>query len=339
VKLSQRTLGLLAAATTIVAAFFWFWPPRTSSGADLLPATTPVFVQIPNVTATTARWAQTQAAAVVAKLREGAAAQGAGGLMTKRWGSLFDAIVRGAADLADGEAFVALTGLQTTPRIAPQLVVGIQIGHHGPQARQWLDQLKRQLKRDFPAADFSDQRYFKTDYQQWRLEPGLDICAATLADRLVLTLCAAPMMEIIDRCRDSSRATLAGSEAFRATRVRLPDHADWLLIAQTEPLAQTLVSAMDATVTGTRQAARATRRHRRGAGLRRRPGAGCADGGAQSVPHPAVPSLQACVAGAFAGVVRRGRDGRRAGRRRLRPCHSDDPRIGQPRMDEGADAF
>ena len=239
-KLSQRTIGLLAAATTVVAAIFWFWPPRTSNGADLLPATTPVFVQVPNVIVTTARWAQTQAAAAVAKLREGATAQGAGGLMTKRWGSLFDAVVRGAVELADGEVFVALTGLQTTPRIAPQLAVGIQIGNHGPQARQWLDQLKRQLKHDFPAADFSDQQYSKTDYQQWRLEPGLDICAALLADRLVLTLCAAPMMEIIDCYHDSSRATLSGSEAFRATRTRLPNHADWLMIVQTEPLMRTL---------------------------------------------------------------------------------------------------
>jgi hypothetical protein len=209
-------------------------------GTDLLPPSTPVFAQVPHVTAARARWMQTQAAAMVARLREGAASREAGGLMTKRWGNLLNTVKRGATELADGEVFVALTGLQTTPRIVPQLVVGIQTGGHGPQVRPWLDQLKSLLKHDFPAANFSDQQYARTEYQSWRLEPGLEICAATLGDRLVLTLCPEPMMEVIDRYRDGSRPTLAGNGAFRAARVRLPEQADWLWIAQTEPLIQTL---------------------------------------------------------------------------------------------------
>lgn len=160
--------------------------------------------------------------------------------MSKRWANLLDAVVRGAGELAEGEAFVALTGLQTSPRIAPQLVVAIQFGARDPQARAWLGQLKSQLKREFPATVFSDQRYFKTDYQQWRLEPGLEICAATLGDRLILTLGAAPMMEVIDRHRDGSRETLAGSGPFRATLARLPERADWLLVAQAGPLTRML---------------------------------------------------------------------------------------------------
>ena len=177
---------------------------------------------------------------MVAKLREGSSSKGVGGVMTKRWSNLLDAVVRGATELAEGEAFVALTGLQTSPRIAPQLVVAIQFGARGQQAREWLGQIKGQLKREFPATVFSDQRYFKTDYQQWRLEPGLEICAAMLGDRLILTLGAAPMMEVIDRHRDPSRETLARSAPFRAMRARLPERADWLLVAQAGPLTQML---------------------------------------------------------------------------------------------------
>ncbi|MCX6898487.1 MAG: hypothetical protein NT105_07285 [Verrucomicrobia bacterium] len=210
------------------------------SGADFLPATTPIFAQVSNVTATTARWAQTPAAAAVAKLRESSSAKGAGGLMTKRWSNLLDVVVGGAAQLADGEVFMALTGLQTSPRIAPQLVVGIQFGARGSQTREWVGQLKRQLKREFPATEFSDQRYFKTDYQQWRLEPGLEICVAMLGDRLILALGVAPMMEVIDRYRDSSRETLTRSGPFRAMRARLPERADWMLVAQTGPLTRAL---------------------------------------------------------------------------------------------------
>lgn len=210
------------------------------SGADFLPATTPIFAQVSNVTAATARWAQTPAAAAVAKLREGSSAKGAGGLMTKRWSNLLDAMVGGASRLADGEVFVALTGLQTTPQIAPQLVVGTHFGARGSQAQEWLAQLKSQLKREFPATEFSAQRYFKTDYQQWRLEPGLEICVATLGDWLVSTLGVAPMMEVIDRYRDASRETLARSAAFRAMRARLPGRADWMLVAQTGPLTRAL---------------------------------------------------------------------------------------------------
>lgn len=161
-------------------------------------------------------------------------------MMTKRWSNLLDVVAQGATQLADGEVFVALTGLQTSPRIAPRLVVSIQCGGRRSQAREWLDQLKGQLKRGFPATAFSDQRYFKTDYQQWQLEPGLEICTAMLGERLILTLGAAPMMEVIDRHRDPSRETLARSEPFRAMRARLPEHPDWLLVAQTGPLTQML---------------------------------------------------------------------------------------------------
>jgi hypothetical protein len=224
----------------MAAAAVWFWPRRAPGGADLLPATTPIFAQVPNLSAATARWAQTPAAAMMAKLREGSASKGSGGLMTKRWSNLLDSVARGAGEMAEGEVFVALTGLQTSPRIAPQLVVAVQFGSRGAQARAWLGKLREQLKREFPAAAFSDQRYFKTDYQQWRLEPGLEICAATLGDRLVLTLGAAPMMEVIDRHRDPSRETLARSAPFRAMRGRLPGNADWRLVAQTGPLTRML---------------------------------------------------------------------------------------------------
>jgi hypothetical protein len=240
VRFSWRNIGLAVAATVVVAAAVWLWPQRAPSGADFLPATTPIFVQAPSLNSAMARWAQTPAAAMVAKLREDADPKGAGGLMTKRWGNLLDALTSGAAQFAEGEIFVALIGLQTSPRIAPQVVVAIQCGAHGPQAREWLSQFRDRLKREFPATVFSNQKYFKTDYQQWRLEPGLEICAALLGDRLFLTLGAAPMMEVIDRYRDPSRETLARCGAFRAARARLPGSADWLVVAQTGPLTRML---------------------------------------------------------------------------------------------------
>ncbi len=237
VKLARPTLGLLAAAT-LVAAVYWFGSPRTLSGADLLPPTTPVFFQTTNVTAAITHWAQTPAAAVM-KPHQDAAVRETSGLM-KRWSNLAETVRRGVAELAEGEVFVAFTDLQITPRIVPQLAVGIQIGQRGAQAQQWLDQLQRQLKRDFPAASFSRQKHADTDYQRWPLEPGLEICAAILGNRLVLTLCSEPMMAIIDHYRDTSHPTLAGSESFRAVRSRLPKQADWVLVTQTESLVKTL---------------------------------------------------------------------------------------------------
>lgn len=239
-RFSWRTTGLLIAAAVFVATAIQLWPRPGLSGADWLPPATPLYAQFPNAAATVARWAQTPAAAVVAKLREGAPAKGAGGLTTKRWSNLLDTVANGAVQLAEGEVFAALAGLQTTPRIAPQLAVGFQFGSRGPQTQEWLGRLKSQLKREFPAAAFSEPQYSKISYQQWRLEPGLEICAATLGNRLILTLGAALMMEVIDRHRDPSRETLARSAAFHVLRARLPGRADWLLVAQTEPLTRML---------------------------------------------------------------------------------------------------
>ncbi len=165
---------------------------------DLLPDTTPVCVTFPRITATRVRWAKTPAATLSAALAQGRLAESAGGLLPKRWHKLIDIAAQGWPQIVEGEVFVALTGLQTAPRIAPQVAIGLQFGSRGVQAREWITRFTESLQREFPATKLSRERYFGKNYCLCQIEPGLDVCAAILADRLILTLGTTPMMEIID---------------------------------------------------------------------------------------------------------------------------------------------
>ncbi|MBM3889142.1 MAG: hypothetical protein FJ388_08445, partial [Verrucomicrobia bacterium] len=120
-------------ATVLIAggAVVLWWPRPARHGADFLPGATPIYVMFPNVGALRARWAKSSAATLSAALADGRFAESAGGLLRKRWSRLLKVVTEGWPQIAEGEVFVALTGLQTTPRIAPQLAVGLQFGAGG----------------------------------------------------------------------------------------------------------------------------------------------------------------------------------------------------------------
>ncbi|MCX7826813.1 MAG: hypothetical protein N2689_14830 [Verrucomicrobiae bacterium] len=238
--MSKRWL-LAVAAVSLAAGAVVVWRPKPARrGADLLPDATPVYLTFANVNAARARWAKSPASALSAALVKEQWAGLAGALLRKRWGRLVEVVTEGWPQIAEGEVFVALTGLQTVPRIAPQMAVGIQFGARGAQALDWITHFTGLLQREFPATRSSRERYFGKSYYLWQGEPGLDICVAMLGDRLIITIGTTPMMEIIERYREPERGTLSGSDAFRAVCKRLPANADWLLVVQTGPLLQRL---------------------------------------------------------------------------------------------------
>lgn len=239
-KALWQTLAALAAAAALFAVATRLRPVPPRTGADLVPADAPIFLSIPDGSSTGQRWAQSPASSLTAALKLQRTARATTGFLPRSWSELFAAATNGAAQLSNGEVFVAVLGLQTAPAILPEAVVGIRTGPPTEQTTQWLENLRRQLQRTFPTATFGGDRYFKTNYQLWRLQPGVELCIARLNDYLVLSLGARPLMEIIDCWRSPARGSLAASAVFAELTAHLPRRYDTLLIAQSAPLAEKL---------------------------------------------------------------------------------------------------
>lgn len=239
-KSAWRKLLFVAVLAGLVVAIWWLQPPRVRTGADFLPADTPACLIIPDFPATRQRWATTST---------GGTNQitGGNGVLATVWGEvprwskeLGPLVARGAERFGDGEVFVALTGLQTTPTIAPELAVGIQLGARRAAVGPWREELRGLLRREFPKTAPEKQPSRGMSFEQWQPHPGLELCVAELEGYLVFTLGAAPMMEIIERAADRSRATLAGSAEFRQAGWRLPARRDVTLVVQAAPFAAKL---------------------------------------------------------------------------------------------------
>jgi hypothetical protein len=232
-----RKLLLLAVAVAVVAAVLWPRPRLSRTGADLLPADTPFFFSIPDIARAGESWAGAQHGPVSATLQNGSLAEAARSLVPRRWGKLIALAARGAVQVAEGEVFVAVTGFQTAPAIVPQIVAGCRLGSRRERLPECVADLQRWVRQEFPSAAGSPRQYLRSEYHQWDLQPGLQLCAADLGDWWLTTLGELPMMEVIERLRNPARRRLSDSGTFVDLRARWPGHPDALLAVQADALA------------------------------------------------------------------------------------------------------
>ncbi|MBI5397421.1 MAG: hypothetical protein HZA91_19155 [Verrucomicrobia bacterium] len=235
-KLAWRKLLAVAVLTGLVVAIWRLQPPRPRTGADFLPADTPACLIIADMPGAWRHWAASPASGTHHAASDGRVFATVWDEVPRWFKELGPLVVRGTDRFGDGEVFVALTGLQTTPTVAPELAVGIQFGMRRGGVGPWREDLRGLLGRVFPKASPEKKQFQGKDYERWQPHPGLELCVAELEDYLVLTLGATPMMAIIERVADPSRETLAGSAEFRQVCRRLPPQRDVTLAVQAAPL-------------------------------------------------------------------------------------------------------
>lgn len=239
-KLAWRNLLFVAVLAGLAAAIWRMQPPRARTSADLLPADTPACLLIPDFPAARHQWAALGADGPNRMSNDNRMLATVWGEVPRWFKELGPLVARGAERFGDGEVSVALTGLQTTPTIAPELAVGIQLGARRAAVGPWREELRGLLRREFPKSSPEKQQRRGKNYERWLPHPGLELCVAELEGYLVFTLGATPMMEIIERAADPSREALAGSAEFRQACRRLPARRDVTFAVQAGPFAAKL---------------------------------------------------------------------------------------------------
>lgn len=237
VKSAWRKRLFAAVLVGLVIAIWRLQPAPPRTGADLFPPDTPVCLIIADLPGALKRWTASPAGSMNLISHTNSAVATMWEEVPRWFRDLMPLVTRGVEQFGDGEVILALTGLQTTPTIAPQLALGVQLGARRAAAKTWREELRGLLRREFPKAAAEKQRFHGRDYERWQPHPGLELCVAELEDYLALTLGSAPMLEMIERAAKPARDALAGSEGFRAARYRLPPRRDVMLAVQGGPFA------------------------------------------------------------------------------------------------------
>ena len=157
---------------------------------DLLPASTVLFLDIPNFSkshadfATTelyALWHEPEVQAFVRKplkvIREASSNAGA----PSDAGSVAHLVL----DSLQGEVFLALTHVTIFPSLSPGLILGANVGHKRIQTAAGLYQLEKRLKQTYPDGIFQDKKYLGVKYTIWETQPGYLICHASFGSLVV----------------------------------------------------------------------------------------------------------------------------------------------------------
>src|SRR5580704_3876704 len=184
-------LLLLAAVTTAALIYFVTLNKPAPRAADLLPESTLVFLDIPNVSQARADFSKTELYALwqepqvqafldkpLAALRE--ASSNAGAPNT----SVLDLVL----NAMQGEVFLALTHITIFPSFNPGLIAGVDVRHNRIEAIAGLYQLENRLKQSYPSGNFEDKKYLGVKYSIWETRPGYPVCHAFFNSLAVFTL-------------------------------------------------------------------------------------------------------------------------------------------------------
>jgi hypothetical protein len=194
-------LLFLAVVATAVVVYFTLGRPAPK-GANLLPESTLLFVDIPDFSRSRSDFAKTELYAlwhepeVQAFLEKPlAAAQGllASGSASKEQADLAARIV----GMFQGEVFLAVTRITIIPVFNPGVVLGVDARQKRIEATALLYALETDLKRSYPDARFQEKKHLGVKYSVWELRPGWQVCHAWLNSLAVFTLDEDTLRDVI----------------------------------------------------------------------------------------------------------------------------------------------
>jgi hypothetical protein len=182
---------LLVAVTTAALIYFVMRNRPAPRAADLLPESTLVFLDIPDVSQARADFTKTELYALwqepevqafldkpLAVLREASSSAGAPNT------SILNLIL----NAMQGEVFLALTHITIFPSFNPGLIAGVDVRHNRLEAVAGFHELENRLKQAYPNGSFQDKKYLGVKYSIWETRPGYPVCHAFFSSLAVFTL-------------------------------------------------------------------------------------------------------------------------------------------------------
>lgn len=240
-------LSLLALTSIAVILFVVFREPHTPAGADIVPASSLLFVRAPDMarsrvalasSALGQLWREPEMQAFTAKpmnlLRE---STGIGsGDDANEWALSW--ITKFLLDAQQGETFMAVTHVHFLP---PQIgvVMGADVKRRRVMLAANLADLKGRIQSKYPSLTLTSKSFMGTSYDVWRIKPGTDVCQAFLGDMLVFTLGESTMRDTIARANDrpaNGSPSLAESLSFQRVTDALPANHEFVAYLNFGPI-------------------------------------------------------------------------------------------------------
>jgi hypothetical protein len=221
-----------------VILFVTMRKPPTPAGADIVPASTLLFISAPDIARSRDALAsspiahlwrepemQAFTAEFMAMLHDSTGFDPNDGPVEKR---LFSWIVNFLLDAQQGELFMAVTHVQFLPP-QPGMVIGADVKRHRVVIAANLVDLKGRLKTAYPSLTVKSKTFMSTPYDVWGIKPGMDVCQTFLGDKLVFTLGEPTMRDTIARAKgkpSNQTPSLADSASFQRVKQALPSTRD-----------------------------------------------------------------------------------------------------------------
>ena len=194
-------LLLLTAAVAAVLVYYTLGGPAPKA-ASLLPESTLVFIDIPDLSQSRTDFAKTELYALwhepevqaflekpLAAIQSVLASEGA----PKEQNDLAHRIL----DAMQGEVFLAVTRVTIFPAFNPGVVVGVDVRHKRIEATASLYALENGLKRSYPNGRFQEKKHLGVKYSVWETQPGVQICHAWLNSLAVFTFGEDTLRDVI----------------------------------------------------------------------------------------------------------------------------------------------
>ena len=199
----KRIIIILLVVTAVVAAVLvtYTYTRRAPQAADLLPESTLVFLDIPDLSKARADFSKTELYALWHEPEVQA-------FLAKPLAALHETIVNYGApkesavmdeilDAAQGEVFLALTKINILPTPSPALVLGVDTRHRRLEVAAAMHELQKRLKSSDPAIHITESKFLGVNYAMWEARPGISICQASLDSLFVLTVGEDTMRDLI----------------------------------------------------------------------------------------------------------------------------------------------
>lgn len=250
--MKKFTVALVILVIALVAAV-WFFSWRTGStprGAELIPASTILFIHCPDLSRSTRDFQNLKIARLIHEpetreflrqpmdyLKEMTGLNSAS--VENEW--WFPWVTRFLWDAQKGEIFFAVTSVNILTRQVG-VVMGADMKRHRLEMASRLANLKNRIQESFPNARFESKKHRRIAYDVWSLPNRTVLCQTFLGDMLVFTLGENTMIQVIERHFGSDEAgpSLASSESFRNNVSALPSYSELVAILNLQPIVSLL---------------------------------------------------------------------------------------------------
>ena len=237
---------LLLVLLAAIGAGVWYyrWTRPAPRAAELLPETTLMFLDVPDLpkarasfqtTAAYALWQEPEVQEFIQPALQGLSDALGRGLIRKQDNKAIEPIL----NAIQGETFLAVTHVGFIPNLQPGVIFGADVKGKRLEISMVLARLPEMIKTHQHDAKFAQKRHLGISYDVWEVYPNYPVCHTFLNSMLVFTLGEDTMREAIGRFTHKGKFTtksLSAGAGYQTVTGHMPRDYEFLAYANVQQI-------------------------------------------------------------------------------------------------------